>query len=336
MKKIIIVITIFMFLVTNILLSKNKYVKVTADNANIYIHSSVKSYLMKTVKKGTILNVFSVWKGDSRWINIRYRSLSGFVKTSQVTFVELQQATIGKKAPSKKKPVQKEQKKKKVEEKLLKKSENRETIVEKKPPSEKKPVQKEQKKKKVEEKLLRKSKNRKLITKQQKSPDIKKNKKFILLVRVDNYSPSEKIFKDIYGGGINYGGEIKISLWKGISMNFSFSIFSKKGEMTLLGEETKVNIIPIELGVLYKFLKKKINPYIGAGMGYYTFSEQSFLGKVTANNVGYFGQLGVTIYPTKSFLIDINAKYNFCNVKVGEIKSNIGGIRIGLGMGFCF
>lgn len=167
-------------------------------------------------------------------------------------------------------------------------------------------------------------------------PDEEKKKTFTFLIRADYFLPTEQLFKDVYEGGLKYGGEITASLWKGISIYFGASYFSKTGEMIPQGEETTINIIPIEFGVLFKFSKTKINPYIGAGLGYYSLSEESFLGKVTANNVGYFGQLGISINLIEAFVIDIKAKYNLCNVEIDEIINNIGGITIGVGIGFCF
>ena len=165
---------------------------------------------------------------------------------------------------------------------------------------------------------------------------VEKMKRVTVLARVDYFSPSEEIFSEVYTSGINYGGEITVSLLKGISLSIGASLFSKKGEMTPLGEETTISIMPVELGVLYRFSKTKISPYLGGGVGYYTLSEESYLGEVNANGVGYFGQLGMAIHLGKAFVIDLNAKYNLCNITIGEIENNIGGIRAGMGMGFCF
>jgi len=163
-----------------------------------------------------------------------------------------------------------------------------------------------------------------------------KRKKFTFIIRVDYFLPTEEIFKNVYENGINYGGEITASLLKGISLYIGASLFSKTGKMIPQGEGTEINIIPIELGVLLKFSKTKIKPYVGGGVGYYSLSEESFLGKVTAANTGFFGQLGVTINLTEDFVIDIKGKYNFCDVEIDAIKNNIGGITIGGGIGLNF
>lgn len=174
------------------------------------------------------------------------------------------------------------------------------------------------------------------ITLQQIYFENKKEKKITVLVRADYFLPTEQLYKDVYGSGIHIGGEVTYSIWKAISIYFGASLFSKKGAMIPFEEETTISIIPIELGALYSFSTDKIKPYIGGGVGYYSLSEESFLGKVTGGGVGFFGQLGVGINLINSIVIDISAKYNFSNVTIGAVENNIGGIRIGMGIGASF
>ncbi len=89
-------------------------------------------------------------------------------------------------------------------------------------------------------------------------------------------------------------------------------------------------------GVTSRQLEPRKDSDVGAGVGYYSLSEESFLGKVTGSNVGFFGQLGVAINLIESIVIDISAKYNLCNVTIDDIENNIGGITIGGGFGFNF
>jgi len=188
----------------------------------------------------------------------------------------------------------------------------------------------------IDENPAKKEISQKARTKKTEYSLNKERKKFTVLVRLGYFSPSEQIFKDVYGSSISYGGEVIARLWKGIHIFFGVSVLSNKGKMTLMEEETKISIMPLELGVLYKFSIKKINPYIGAGLGYHILSEESFLGKVTDNKLGFFGQAGLAINMMKALVIDLNAKYNFCNAQPGELEENIGGIRIGLGIGYSF
>lgn len=187
-----------------------------------------------------------------------------------------------------------------------------------------------------ENKLTHEDIRKESITLQQIYFENKKEKKFTVLVRADYFLPTEQLYKDVYGGGFHFGGEVTYSIMKSISIYFGASFFSKKGAMIPFEEETTISIIPVELGARFTFSTDKIKPYIGGGVGYYSLSEESFLGKVTGGGVGFFGQLGVGINLINSIVIDISAKYNFSNVTIGAIENNVGGIRIGMGIGASF
>lgn len=311
MKKTRLLVLVSLFLFSSVsLLSQSNELRVLVKKANLYLEPDTNSKILATVEKDAILFVAMTWKDNWYYVSFKPEkskfSIMGFVESSNVERIS---SVKEKKDVAKVKIVPQE--KKKIETRELKET------------KEIQPVKPEETRKDS-------------ITQKKEFPVTKKEKKNTFLVRVDYFSPSEEMFKTVYGSGPNYGGEIMVSLWKGISIHFGASVFSKKGEMTPLGDETTINIIPVELGILYKFSKTKINPYIGAGLGYYSLSEESYLGKVTANNIGYFGQLGLAINLTGAFVIDFNAKYSLCDVEIDEIKNNIGGIRIGGGIGVCF
>lgn len=311
MKKTRLLALVSLFLFSSVsLLSQSNELRVLVEKANLYLEPDTNSQILATVEKDAILYIVTSWKDN--WYYVSYKSekskfsIMGFVESSNVErFYDVKE----KKDVAKVKIVPKE--KEKIETRKPKKIQEIQPII----PED-----------------IRKDS----ITQQIEFSDTQKKKIFTFLARIDYFSPSEDMFKTVYGGSPNYGGEIMASLWKGISIYFGASYFSKTGEMTPLGEETKINIIPIELGILFKFSKTKIKPYIGGGLGYYSLSEESFLGKVTASDIGFFGQLGVVINLTENFVIDIKAKYNLCNVEIDEIKNNIGGIKIGVGIGLNF
>lgn len=311
MKKIRLLALVFLFLFSSVsLLSQSNELRVLVEKANLYLEPDTNSQILATVEKNAILVVAMTWKDNWYYVSFKPEkskfSIMGFVESSNVERISNVQE---KKDVAKVEIVPKKKEK-----------------IETGKPKEIQEIQP----------IKREDTRKDSITQQIEFSDKQKKKIFTFLARVDYFSPSEDMFKTVYGGGPNYGGEIMVSLWKGISIHFGASVFSKKGEMTPLGDETTINIIPIEIGILYKFSKTKINPYIGAGLGYYSLSEESYLGKVTANNVGFFGQLGVAINLTGAFVIDFNAKYSLCDVEIDEIKNNIGGIRIGMGIGFNF
>ena len=85
------------------------------------------------------------------------------------------------------------------------------------------------------------------------------------------FSPSEQAFKDIYGGGLMYGAEISIGVWRDLDLWFGGSYFSKKGELTFTKEETKLELFPIGGGIKYRILNGNFALYAGFGLNYYQF-----------------------------------------------------------------
>lgn len=156
------------------------------------------------------------------------------------------------------------------------------------------------------------------------------------------FSPSETVFKDIYGRGLMYTGEVSISTdidnLNGIEVWFGTKSFRKTGELTYNKEETKLKILSLGGGAKYRlsFLNRVLYLYVGLGGNYNRFTETNIFGEVRHYEWGYEGQLGVYIKPTKGLLIDLYLDYSYCKMKPEEIEFNIGGIAIGIGLGYEF
>ena len=150
------------------------------------------------------------------------------------------------------------------------------------------------------------------------------------------FHPSEKAFRDIYGGGMMYGGEVSIGVWKGLEVWFGGSYFSKTGELTFTKEETKLKIYPLGGGLKYRLSEGVLSFYIGAGLNYYQYKESNPLGDVSKGGLGYIGKIGSYVKVTGGFLIDLYVNYSYCKIKPADFKINIGGIEAGVGIGFSF
>lgn len=156
------------------------------------------------------------------------------------------------------------------------------------------------------------------------------------------FRPSERAFRNIYGNGWRYGGEISL----GVDINNSHGIdvwingksFHKKGELTYNKEETKVKILGFGTGLRYRInlLNRILYPYAGLGVNYNQFIETNKFGKLRHYEWGYEGQLGVYIRPIKKLLIDLYLGYSYCKMKPEDIGFNIGGIAAGIGLGYEF
>lgn len=148
--------------------------------------------------------------------------------------------------------------------------------------------------------------------------------------------PSEEAFRDIYGGGMMFGGEVSIGVWRRLDVWFGGSYFSETGELTFTKEGTKLEIFPIGGGLKYKLSTGIFDLYAGAGLNYYQYKESNPLGDVSKGGLGYIGKIGSYVKVTGGFLIDLYVNYSYCKIKPADFKINIGGIDAGVGIGFSF
>jgi len=146
------------------------------------------------------------------------------------------------------------------------------------------------------------------------------------------FIPSNQTFKDIYGGGIQYGGELSVDVLKRFSIWFGSSYFSKKGELSFTKEEIALRIIPVNLGINYRFTDKKVIPYIGIGMGVHFYRETAPRDTVRYARFGYSGQAGVLIELKEKFYLEFRIDYKYSTIAPDGTDINIGGIGTGLGL----
>ena len=150
------------------------------------------------------------------------------------------------------------------------------------------------------------------------------------------FHPQEEIFREIYGGGISYGGEIDIKILKSTYLWFGADYFSKTGNLTLTREDTEITIVPIIAGLKFILRGRKTKVYLGFGLGSFQYKEINPIGEVKESSLGYTGQLGILFKVGGSLIFDVFGNYSYCRVMPQDIQVNIGGIRGGLGIGFEF
>ena len=90
--------------------------------------------------------------------------------------------------------------------------------------------------------------------------------KFIIEIKGSHFSLAEKAFQDIYGGGITFGGEVLIGLWKKLQFWLGGNYYSGDGELTYTGEETSLQILPIGGGLKYELPTGAFRFYGGFGL----------------------------------------------------------------------
>lgn len=157
-----------------------------------------------------------------------------------------------------------------------------------------------------------------------------------IMGKASYFYPQEKIFRDIYTGGLRYSGEIEISVWKGIGIWVGGDYFSKKGELTYTKEKTTLRIIPVYFGLKFRLPNKAVSPYIGAGAGYFFFKESNPIGTVEQGKIGAAAQLGCTFSVGGPVFFDIQAGYSYCEAEPANVKAQLGGLQAGVNLGFQF
>lgn len=155
-------------------------------------------------------------------------------------------------------------------------------------------------------------------------------------LKAGSFSPAEKAFRDIYGGGFQYGGEINIGISKRFDLWIGGSYFSKNGKLTFTQEDTTVSIIPLGLGIRFKLLDGNIKPYVGLGLNYYQYKESNLLGEVSTGGLGFVVKTGGIFKISGGLLADLFFGYSYCRMKPADFEINIGGLEAGIGIGYEF
>lgn len=164
----------------------------------------------------------------------------------------------------------------------------------------------------------------------------KENTLSMFLGRFGYFLASDSEFKAIYGNGMVFGGELRLGGQR-IAGWLEGNYRSRTGKFSYTKEETKVNVLAIEGGVLYKIMSGKIMPYVGAGFGYYMYKETILpTGEAKKNNIGFCFVGGASMRVLKILALDCRIKYSICSMQPADFKIDIGGLTFGFGLGMGF
>jgi len=150
------------------------------------------------------------------------------------------------------------------------------------------------------------------------------------------FNPADQVFKDIYGSGFMYGGEVGFGLGEGIELWIEGMHFSKTGETTFTQDETRFTLFPLSGGVKATFDFGIFNLYVGGGISYFQYKESSPIGEVKENKWGWLIRAGTYIDITYFFFLDLQAAFNHAKITAGDLEANLGGFSFGAGLGFRF
>jgi len=164
----------------------------------------------------------------------------------------------------------------------------------------------------------------------------KENTLSMFVGRFGFFLASDSEFKPIYGNGVVFGGELRLG-GRRITGWLEGNYRARTGKFSFTKEETKVNVLAIEGGALYKINSGKIMPYVGAGLGYYMYKETNQpIGEAKKSNISFCVVGGASMRVLKSLALDCRIKYSTCSMQPADFKVNIGGLTFGLGLGLGF
>ena len=167
-------------------------------------------------------------------------------------------------------------------------------------------------------------------------PGMIRAENFFAGLQTGYFSPSNEVFKEIYGSGFYFSGELGIDTWKRTALFLGLRYFSKKGELSYTKEEATLKIIPIHLGVRLRLSEQKIVPFLGASISLNFFRENVPSQTVLDTKLGFLVETGIFIRISKRYFIKFDFNYNHCQIKPFHTRINIGGINAGFGLKYCF
>ena len=153
--------------------------------------------------------------------------------------------------------------------------------------------------------------------------------------RYGSFSPSDEIFKTIYGSGSVYGGEFRVHIVGGFFVSLEGGSFKKTGALTATQEETTMTLYPIDAMVVFHALSGYVLPYVGAGGAVCKYREENVIGNVDKWGFGFAVCGGITA--RWRFLgIDARVKYTSIKIKPFEDEADLGGLTLSIAAGFIF
>lgn len=153
------------------------------------------------------------------------------------------------------------------------------------------------------------------------------------------YSVADSIYKDVYGSGnLMFGGYLSYEVIRKLELRVEANYFQDKGKMTLSQEEITFTLIPLVFGVRFRVIKRNLCPYLGVGVGVYSYREMlpDRFEDVSDSTIGYHVEGGSYLNLTRRFYLDMNVRYILANAKPFEETIKLGGFRAGIGIGYWF
>lgn len=147
------------------------------------------------------------------------------------------------------------------------------------------------------------------------------------------FLPKDAMLKKIYGeGDVLYGVRIGVRVWRFLSLWGQAAQYQVTGKTTFTSEQSTLTIRPFSLLARFAPERGTFRPYLGAGLVYATFREESSIGTVKGNGQGPMGQVGLELVASRHFTFDLGASYHKVTVSPTGFDIDLGGLAGGLAL----
>ncbi len=155
-------------------------------------------------------------------------------------------------------------------------------------------------------------------------------------IQAARFRPADAAFREVYGSGPVFGVQVDLPLRGGLGFWATAGRFKKEGELTLTDETTTITLTPLAIGARYALGTRGLKTYVGLGIIFIRYREESPLGKVDEGDFGFVGQAGFLIGLVGPLFADLQARYTKCVAEPAGVKADLGGFQAGLGLGLRF
>jgi len=154
-----------------------------------------------------------------------------------------------------------------------------------------------------------------------------------------SYRISDERFKAVYKeGGALPGIALSSTLIAGFDFYAEIKAFYKTGTLTYTGEQTKLLLIPLSLGVRYVLPGDWVLPYAGGGADFYFYYENNPIATTMNIAKGYHLLGGLYLQFGKNSPLRLNGRVKYTRIKTMEegVSVELGGLEYGVGLVIVF
>lgn len=161
------------------------------------------------------------------------------------------------------------------------------------------------------------------------------------------FSSNHLVRKIYHHGGAEFEIQGSVQLYDQFSLWSNFNYFTRSGHSIGLYDKTTIQIYPLSAGISYSYaFHECMEFYFGVGGSYSwlrTHDHSSFVQRHTHKQAwGGVAKSGIHYFFSECYFLDLFADYYYTKIRKSSYKGvenravNIGGVRVGLGLGMMF